>query len=101
MAKRRRAPFTDQQIIALHKKGMNDVEIAEELGVRDSSVFYHRRKLGLEAHGRRLLFTDQQLKELHEQGLNDREISENLGVTRCTVSRRRNRLGLKPRTRKR
>ncbi len=43
-------PFTDQQLIALHKKGMNDVEIAGELGVRVSAVFYHRRKLLRKKH---------------------------------------------------
>ena len=100
MARRRRL-FTDQQLIALHKKGMNDVEIARELGVKDGAIFSRRKKLGLKAHGRRLLFTNQQLIELHEKGLNDREIAENLGVVRCTVSRRRSRLGLKPRKRKR
>ena len=92
---RPRSPFTDQQLIALHKKGLNDVEIARELGVRDSAIFSRRRKLGLKTHGRRLLFTDQQLKELHEQGFNDYEIAEKLGVDRSWVSKRRMRLGLK------
>jgi len=74
---------------------MNDVEIAGELGVRDSAVFSRRRKLGLKAHGRRLLFTDQQLIELHDQGLYDREIAEKLGAYKSTAKYHRRRLGLK------
>ena len=48
--------FTEQQLIALHKKGMNDAEIARELGVCDSAVRYHRRKLGLKsAHAKAVM----------------------------------------------
>ncbi|MBA7625357.1 hypothetical protein ES703_32786 [subsurface metagenome] len=92
----RRRLFTDQQLIALYKKGMIDREIADELGIHKSTVSKRRMRLGLKGHEPKLLFTDQQLIELHEQGFNDREIGEKLGVTPQAVGLRRNRLGLKP-----
>ncbi|GAG84505.1 unnamed protein product, partial [marine sediment metagenome] len=96
--------FTDQQVIDLHAKGLNDTEIAERLGVGYSAVNSRRRKLGLKiikkvrAHKR--LFTDQQLINLHKRGLNDREIAKRLGVAQMTVNIYRNRLGLKTQKRK-
>jgi len=86
--------FTDQQLIDLHEKGLNDQEKAEKLGVTPSAVNYRRRRLGLEAHGRKR-FTDQQLIDLHERGLNGREIADKLGVTPSAVNNRRRRLSLK------
>jgi len=47
MVGRRRAPFTDQQLIDLHERGLNGREIAEELDVTPSAVNYHKRRLGL------------------------------------------------------
>jgi len=47
MVGRRRAPFTDQQLISLHERGLNDREKAEKLGASESSAYYHRVKLGL------------------------------------------------------
>jgi len=91
----RRRLFTDQQLIELHKKGMNDREIGDKLGSGRMTVGKHRRRLGLKAHAPRRLFTDQQLKELHELGFNDREIGEKLGAHLSTVGLHRNRLGLK------
>jgi len=86
-------PFTDQQLITLYKKGMNDPEIARELGVKRNAVKYRRKKLGLL---RTRLFTDQQLIDLHEMGLNDWEKAERLGVSDGAVFYHRKRLGLKP-----
>ena len=90
--------FTDQQLIAIYKKGLNDPEIAEELSVKRHVVKYRRKKLGLL---RSRLFTDQQLIDLHEEGLNDREKAERLGASEGAVFYHRKRLGLKPHTRKR
>ena len=85
----------DNQLIALHKKGMNDREIAEKLGVSNDVVKYHRIRLGLKAHDRRRRrFTDQQLIELYELGLNDREIAEKIGAGTNTVAYYRRSLGL-------
>ncbi|GAH47120.1 unnamed protein product, partial [marine sediment metagenome] len=86
--------FTDQQLIDLHEKGLNDREKAEKLGVTPSSVSYRRRKLGLKGHDPKLLFTDQQLIDLHEKGLNDQEKAEELCVSKPAVNYRRRRLGL-------
>jgi len=103
-----KAPFTNQQLIALHNKGkgMNDIEIAEELGVSPSTVGNHRRRLGLKTIKKlglkplevkyNYLFTDQQLITLYEKGMIDREIAEELGVNTSTVAARRRKLGLKP-----
>ena len=73
---------------------MNDAEIAGELGIRDSAVFYHRRKLGLESNYKPMV-NYQQLIVLYEKGLNDREIAEELGVSKSAIRYRRMKLGLK------
>ena len=96
MVGRHRAPFTDQQLINLHEKRLNDAEIAKKLGTSKPAVNYRRRKLGLKGHDPKLLFTDQQLINLHEKRLNGREIAEKLGVTSSAVNYHRRRLGLKP-----
>jgi len=89
--------FTDQQLIDLHEEGLNDREKAERLGASKGVVFYHRKRIGLEANRHRTLgrpFTDSQLVELHERGLNDREIARELGVSWYSISYHRSKLGL-------
>ncbi|MBA7643600.1 hypothetical protein ES703_51331 [subsurface metagenome] len=86
------APFTDQQLITLYKKGMKDREIAAELGVKRNAVKHRRRKLDLL---RTRLFTDQQLIDLHREGLTDPEKAERLGASDGAVFYHRRRLGLK------
>jgi len=68
MARRDRNPlFTDDQLIELLKKGMNDREIADELGVdrrviaRARAIGARRRKLGLKAHHGRSIFADREI----------------------------------------
>ena len=69
MARRdRKLLFTDDQLIELHKKGMNDREIADELGLdrrviaRARAIGARRRKLGLKAHhGRIPIFADREI----------------------------------------
>jgi len=97
MVSRLRLPFTDQQLITLHKKDMSDREIAGKLGVPKYTIRYHRRRLGLV---RMRLFTDQQLIALHKQGLRDKEIGEALGVSNGIVFKHRRRLGLKAHSRR-
>ena len=66
MARRYRNPlFTDDQLIELHKKGMNDREIADELGV-DRRVISRARAMGarrrkLKAHHGRSIFADREI----------------------------------------
>ena len=43
----RKRLFTDEQLIALHERGLNDREKAEELGATEGAVSHHRRRLGL------------------------------------------------------
>lgn len=94
---KRKRLFTDQQLIELHKKGMNDREISEKIGAHQNTVSVHRRRLELKVHGhRRRLFTDEQLIELHARGFNDREVGEKLGISSNSVCKRRRGLGLKP-----
>ncbi len=74
--------FTDQQLIALHKEGLNDREKAERLGVSHFRVKYRRRKLGIESiRSRRSYINHQRFLKLYERGLNDPEIADALGVT--------------------
>jgi len=96
----RRRLFTDQQLIALHKKGMIDREVADELGIHKTTVRKRRMKLGLKANGHNRLFTDEQLIELYEQGFIDREIGEKIRAILRTVRKRRRLLGLKGHSRR-
>ncbi|GAJ03060.1 unnamed protein product, partial [marine sediment metagenome] len=94
MVERRKLLFTDKQLTeltVLYEKGLNDPEIAKELGVKREAVKYRRKKLGLL---RSRLFTDQQLIDLHGEGLNDREMAEKLGASEGVVFYHRKRLGL-------
>ncbi len=84
----------DEQLIALHERGLNDREIGEKLGVSGPVARNHRIKLGLKAHGHKRLFTDQQLIDLYERGLNDREIGEELDASEEAVYYHRIKLGI-------
>jgi predicted transcriptional regulator len=86
--------FSDEELLELHRRGLTDREISEELGVTQAAVNYRREKLGLKNNFKRDTFSDDKLLELYGRGLNDREISEALGVTQAAVNYRRGRLGL-------
>ncbi|MEM2942687.1 MAG: helix-turn-helix domain-containing protein [Candidatus Bathyarchaeia archaeon] len=52
-APRKRVEIPQDRLLELHKKGLNDREIAKELHVPPSSVYRMRRKLGLPANAPR------------------------------------------------
>ncbi len=87
--------FSDEELLELHRRGLTDREIAEELGVTQAAVNYRREKLGLKNNYTRSTFSDDELLRLSNQGLNDHEISKALGVTQAAINYRRGRLGLK------
>ena len=92
MVGHRRLPFTDKQLIALHKEGLNDREIAEKLGANRRTVQGRRSKLGIESN--KSPISHQRFLELYERGLNDPEIANALGVTDGTMYRYRKRHNL-------
>lgn len=88
--------FTDDELRELHSKGLNDGEIAKELGVHRTAVNKRRRKLGLEPNHSPPKFTDGEFKELYDEGMSDGEIAEELGVSKTSVYNRRKKLDLPP-----
>lgn len=40
-------PFPRSRVVALHRQGMTNKQIAEELDVSRSGLYYHLRKMGL------------------------------------------------------
>lgn len=87
--------FSDEELLELHRKGLTDKQIAEELDVTQAAVNYRREKLGLDNNYTPNSFSDDELIMLYTQGLTDREISEALGVTQAAINYRRGRLGLR------
>lgn len=63
--------FTDGELRGLHAEGLNDVEIAEELGVHPSTVSERRNKLRLEPNHPRKKWARkrilERLRELHRE----------------------------------
>ncbi len=86
----------DEEIMELHKKGLTDREIAEILGVSQSSVNYRRQRLGLENnYHKKKKFDEEKFLELYNMGYTDREIAEKMNVTAPAINYRRTKLGLK------
>jgi predicted transcriptional regulator len=87
----------DEEIIELHKKGATDREMAELLGVSQSSINYRRKRLGLENnyHKKRKKFTKEQFLELYHLGYTDKEIAKRMNLTAPAIHYRRTNLGLK------
>lgn len=87
----------DQEIIELHERGMTDREMADLLGVSQSSINYRRKRLGLEnnCHKKRKKFDKEQFLELYHLGHTDKEIAEKMDLTAPAINYRRTSFGLK------
>ncbi|MCK4637046.1 MAG: response regulator transcription factor [Methanomicrobia archaeon] len=87
----------DEKIVELHKKGLTDREMAEVLGVSQSSVNYRRQRLGLKNnyHEKKKKFDEDKFLELYHLGYTDREIAEKLKLTTPAINYRRVKLELK------
>lgn len=91
----------------LYEEGLNDGEIAREIGVCGNTVFRWRKENNLPANSRKRLLghgsdalsqRHQQMLDLWWQGKTDKEISLAVGISRAAVCswRRRNSLDLNP-----
>lgn len=120
-AKAPRAPRVSPQTAALqamipdvtrlHGEGMNDRQIADELGVSLFRVRNVRReKLGLPTVARTRtprpnegvrVERRQRVVEAHGEGLTDQEIADRLGLSRRGAAQTRHRAGLAPNSRRR
>ncbi|MHC1604701.1 MAG: helix-turn-helix domain-containing protein [Candidatus Methanofastidiosia archaeon] len=89
-----RTKFDDKLFLKFYKKGLTDREIAEVLGVSQSTVNYRRERLGLKSNYRRKTFSDKRFLELYNDGLIDKEIASILNVTSAAINYRRERLEL-------
>jgi DNA-binding CsgD family transcriptional regulator len=87
----------DGEIIELYDKRLTDKEIAEVLGVSQSSVNYRRQRLGLENnyHKRKKKFDEDKFLELYNSGYTDKEIAHRMDLTPPAIHYRRTKLGLK------
>ena len=87
----------DEKIVELHKKGLTDREMADVLGVSQSSVNYRRQRLGLKNnyHEKKKKFDEDKFLELYHLGYTDREIAEKLNLTTPAINYRRVKLELK------
>ena len=89
--------FSNNAFLKRYTTGMNDCQIARELGVSSPSVWYRRTLLGLLPIKK---ITDDKFLHFYRKGLNDREIAEKVGVNLTTIWGLRNKLGLLPIKRK-
>ena len=84
------------RVAELNAAGLNDSQIARELGTVRSSVWWVRAVvLGLSARRAWRAFTDDQLRERHARGLTDGQIGKLFRVNKQVVPKRRRKLGLK------
>lgn len=91
---KRRVKICDDDLVRMHKTGMTDREIADELNVSPSAVNYRRGKLGLPSNAPKGKDVDSRIMAMNAQGLTDKQIAESMGLTQSTVNYRRIRMGL-------
>ena len=82
-----------QAIRRLHAQGMTDREMADVFGVDKTSVWYHRRRMGLPVN-RSTKVDSGEVRRLHAQGMSDRQMARALRVSRPTIMHHRRRMGL-------
>jgi len=81
---------TFKQILELYYRGLNDKEMAEELGVSRYIISISRRSLKLPTQRtKRIAELNARITELHSRGLNDHEISRELGINSSTTNQHR------------
>lgn len=88
-----RKGISDEQVIELHKQGLNDAEIARKLQCTPSNIYSRRKKLKLAANVKTC--SGEEVKELYEQGLDDTKIAIKLGYSVDTIRYWRYKLNLK------
>jgi len=88
--------FDDEILLDLHRQGLTDAQIAEELGVTQSAVNYRREKLGLKNNYRKhpTKIDPETILDLHSQGLTNSEIARKLHVSLPAIIHHTQRLGI-------
>lgn len=91
----------DDAIRRLHRDGLNDSSIAEQLGVQRRFVCSHRRRMGLAVNYERWAWRvkavaghDRTIRSMYARGAFDLEIARACGCGKRAVSLRRAELGL-------
>lgn len=82
----------EDRMLELYKKGYNDRQIGEEIGVPAPVVRNWRKNKGLPSLQKRGVHDNRM--ELYLQGYNDREIAERIGISAACVCKWRKRNGL-------
>jgi hypothetical protein len=82
------------RVMALAQQGLNDWEIAERIGCRESDVRLAKRRASIAAARRKPITTQFRISELARAGVPDAEISAQLGCRLEYVRVARQRLGL-------
>lgn len=94
-AKRTKDPKIDEKRRELYDQGLNDHQIAKQLGINPNTITMWRRKQGLPVHVVRKTANDYPDRmELYHKGMSDGQIAKALGITQAAVMHWRHRNGL-------
>ena len=79
--------YDEDKLLTMYDKGMNDAEIARELGCAKDTVFRWRKRMELPPNGNNSHYSIdwERIRALYEQGLNDSQIGKAVGVSHQTV----------------
>ena len=80
-----RQDVSTEKILSLFKSGKSRIEIAEQLGIKKSLVYFRLRKAGVDTRNYTTEY-DGRIEELYLAGHTSPEIAEILGVARATVA---------------
>lgn len=91
----------EKKRLELYNQGLNDVEIATQLGLTHEAIFAWRKSRDLLPNGRTdsrrlVLVNEDKIRLLYNQGLNDSEIGREIGCERYTITYWRRAHGLSP-----
>ena len=91
---RRKKVTRQARVMALARQGLDDWEIAERIGCRESGVRLAKRRATIAATKRKPVTTQFRISELARAGVPDAEIAAQLGCRLEYVRVARQRLGL-------
>jgi len=97
MKDERHRKIKDEDIIRLHEEKKTDKEIADILGVSQSSVNYRRQRLGLKNNCHKIppKFNEDIFYVLYEKRWSDKKIAVKMGLSAPAINYQRVKRGLK------
>ena len=83
----RKPKINEARALQLYRQGLNDGEIAKELGMSDSAVGSWRRRMALPVNKHVYAPRGDQMLHLYRQGMTDAQIAEEMGVRAKSVAK--------------